>query len=89
MSFCKSLVMTLLLCSSSVMADDAADLKAKLASVKLFSAHFEQSVFDIEGKKLQQSSCTGKILINMYVFVPVNFCNYFILKQVRHLFLWN
>ena len=41
MSFCKSLVITLLLCSSSVMADDAADLKAKLASVKLFSAHFE------------------------------------------------
>ena len=62
MSFCKSLVITLLLCSSSVMADDAADLKAKLASVKLFSAHFEQSVFDIEGKKLQQSS--GDMLVS-------------------------
>ena len=42
MSLCKSLVVTLLLLSSSAMADDAADLKAKLASVKLFSVHFEQ-----------------------------------------------
>lgn len=39
-----------------------ADLKAKLASVKLFSAHFEQSVLDIEGKKLQQSS--GDMLVS-------------------------
>ncbi len=62
MSLCKSLVVTLLLLSSSAMADDAADLKAKLASVKLFSAHFEQSVFDIEGKKLQQSS--GDMLVS-------------------------
>ena len=62
MSLCKSLVMTLLLLSSSAIADDAADLKAKLASVKLFSAHFEQSVFDIEGKKLQQSS--GDMLVS-------------------------
>lgn len=62
MSLCKSLVVTLLLLSSSAMADDAADLKAKLASVKLFSAHFEQTVFDIEGKKLQQSS--GDMLVS-------------------------
>ena len=62
MSLCKSLVVTLLLLSSSAMADDAADLNAKLASVKLFSAHFEQTVFDIEGKKLQQSS--GDMLVS-------------------------
>jgi outer membrane lipoprotein carrier protein len=63
MTLFKGLAVSLLvLFTSSVMADDAADLKAKLASVKLFSAHFQQTVLDIEGKKLQDSS--GEMLVS-------------------------
>ena len=61
MKFYNCVAVTLMLMATSVMADDAGELKAKLASVKLFSAHFEQTVFDIEGKKLQQSS--GDMLV--------------------------
>ena len=62
MKFYNRVAVTLMLVATSVMADDAGELKAKLASVKLFSAHFEQTVFDIEGKKLQQSS--GDMLVS-------------------------
>lgn len=46
----------LLLVSLGAWADDAALLKRKLTSLKAFSARFEQHVYDIEGKQLQQAS---------------------------------
>ncbi len=46
----------LLLVSLGAWADDAAVLKQKLSTLKAFSAQFEQHVYDIEGKQLQQAS---------------------------------
>lgn len=42
--------------SFSAAADDSAALKNKLASLKQFSAHFEQEVFDAQGKPLQKGA---------------------------------
>lgn len=48
--------LVLLMGSASVLADDGAVLKEKLAKVQLFGAHFEQVVYDPDGKQLQKSS---------------------------------
>jgi outer membrane lipoprotein carrier protein len=42
--------------SFNALADDSAALKKKLASVRQFSAHFEQTVTDAQGKPLQNGS---------------------------------
>jgi outer membrane lipoprotein carrier protein len=42
--------------SFNVLADDSAALKKKLASIRQFSAHFEQAVTDAQGKPLQKGS---------------------------------
>ncbi|MGL5287143.1 outer membrane lipoprotein carrier protein [Aeromonas sp. RU39B] len=47
----------MLLASTQAFANGAADqLKQKLAGVKLFSAHFEQTVYDVKGQQLQKAS---------------------------------
>lgn len=56
MRLIKGLLLTLLVGTSSAMANDASELREKLAAVNLFSAKFEQTVYDIEGKRLQQAS---------------------------------
>lgn len=62
MTLFKGLAAALLLVATGAMADDAGQLKSKLAAVKLFGAHFEQTVYDIEGKQLQHS--TGEMLVS-------------------------
>ncbi|MGB6188353.1 MAG: outer membrane lipoprotein chaperone LolA [Aeromonas molluscorum] len=52
----------LLIASSQVWADAASDLKQKLAAVNLFSAQFQQTVFDSKGKELQKAS--GDLLVS-------------------------
>ncbi len=42
--------------SFNALADDSAALKKKLASIRQFSAHFEQTVTDAQGKPLQNGS---------------------------------
>lgn len=42
--------------SFNALADDSAALKKKLASIRQFSAHFEQEVLDAQGKPLQKGS---------------------------------
>ncbi|WP_024871185.1 outer membrane lipoprotein chaperone LolA [Tolumonas lignilytica] len=42
--------------SFQALADDSAALKKKLASLRQFSAHFEQEVVDAQGKPLQKGS---------------------------------
>ncbi|MDD2341854.1 MAG: outer membrane lipoprotein chaperone LolA [Tolumonas sp.] len=42
--------------SFNALADDSAVLKKKLASIRQFSAHFEQTVTDAQGKPLQNGS---------------------------------
>ena len=42
--------------SFNALADDSAALKKKLASIRQFSAHFEQEVTDTQGKPLQKGS---------------------------------
>lgn len=42
--------------SFNALADDGAALKKKLASIRQFSAHFEQQVVDAQGKPLQNGS---------------------------------
>ena len=42
--------------SFNAQADDSAALKKKLASIRQFSAHFEQTVTDAQGKPLQNGS---------------------------------
>lgn len=42
--------------SFNALADDSAALKKKLASIRQFSAHFEQEVTDAQGKPLQKGS---------------------------------
>lgn len=42
--------------SFNALADDSAVLKKKLASIRQFSAHFEQEVIDAQGKPLQKGS---------------------------------
>lgn len=42
--------------SFNALADDSAALKKKLASLRQFSAHFEQEVLDTQGKPLQKGS---------------------------------
>lgn len=42
--------------SFSALADDSVALKKKLATLSQFSAHFDQEVFDAQGKPLQKGS---------------------------------
>lgn len=51
----------LCLFATPVWADDAADLRNQLAKISQFSAHFEQTVLDAQGKILQKSS--GEMLV--------------------------
>ncbi|QFI54876.1 outer membrane lipoprotein chaperone LolA [Aeromonas simiae] len=54
---------SLLLASGQSWAAGAADqLKQKLAEVKLFSAHFEQTVFDVKGQELQKAA--GELVVS-------------------------
>ena len=50
------LISLLALVSSCAWADDAAALRQQLAKISQFSAHFEQTVLDAQGKILQKSS---------------------------------
>lgn len=52
----------LVLGATCARADDGAALKAKLAKVQLFGAHFEQQVFDQNGKQLQKA--TGEMVVS-------------------------
>ena len=58
----KGVAAALLLVATGAMADDAGQLKSMLAAVKLFGAHFEQRVYDVEGKQLQLAS--GEMLLS-------------------------
>ena len=55
------LISLLALVSSCAWADDAAALRQQLAKISQFSAHFEQTVLDAQGKILQKSS--GEMLV--------------------------
>ena len=48
----------LLACTQSWAAGAADQLKQKLAGVKLFSAQFEQTVYDVKGRELQKAAGT-------------------------------
>ncbi|MFM4962857.1 outer membrane lipoprotein chaperone LolA [Aeromonas bivalvium] len=60
----KTLLMgtVLLIASGQAWADAASDLKQKLAAVNLFSARFQQTVYDSKGKELQKAS--GDLLVS-------------------------